>query len=160
MGDFNICEPEERRFNVWNQTFTDGGTERPPCFIPFFPHVLEIAQPDYTRRHSSVVGIMRTLSRIDRIFINLPTAEAREFHCYSHVCENLGNQTIPSDHAAVRLVIQKPTNRRQQGKRIPSWMFKHPFFFALSKKKKKGFTMTTDFYRSGTRRKGQKADSS
>ena len=23
-GDFNICEPEEGRFNVWNQTFTDG----------------------------------------------------------------------------------------------------------------------------------------
>ena len=24
IGDFNICEPEEGRFNVWNQTFTDG----------------------------------------------------------------------------------------------------------------------------------------
>ena len=33
-------------------------------------------------------------------------AEARDFHCYSHVFENLGNRTIPSDHAAVRLVIQ------------------------------------------------------
>ena len=22
-GDFNICEPEEGRFSVWNQTFTD-----------------------------------------------------------------------------------------------------------------------------------------
>ena len=26
MGDFNICEPEEGRFNVWNLTFTDGDT--------------------------------------------------------------------------------------------------------------------------------------
>ena len=26
MGDFNICQPEEGRFNVWNQTFTDGDT--------------------------------------------------------------------------------------------------------------------------------------
>ena len=32
-------------------------------------------------------------------------AEARDFHCYSHVFENLGNRTIPSDHAAVRLVM-------------------------------------------------------
>ena len=66
----------------------------------FFPHVLEIAQPDYTRRDSTALGIIRTLSRVDRIFINLPTAEARDFHCYSHVFENLGNRTIPSDPAA------------------------------------------------------------
>ena len=41
-------------------------------------------------------------------------AEARDFHCSSHVVENLGKKTIPSDHAAVRLVIQKPTHRGQQ----------------------------------------------
>ena len=59
--------------------------ERPPCFISFFPHVLEIAQPDYTRRDATALGVIRTLSRIDRIFINLLVAEARDFHCYSHV---------------------------------------------------------------------------
>ena len=40
--------------------------ERPPCF--FFPHVLEIAQPDYTRKDSPVIGIIRTLSRIYRFY--------------------------------------------------------------------------------------------
>ena len=35
LGDFNICEQEEGRFNVWNQTFTVT-RERPPGFIPFF----------------------------------------------------------------------------------------------------------------------------
>ena len=30
------------------------------------------------------------LSRIDRIFINLHMAEARDSHCSSHVVENLG----------------------------------------------------------------------
>ena len=44
-------------------------------------------------------------------FINLPMAEARDFHCFSHVFENLKNRTIPSDHGAVRLIIQKPTRR-------------------------------------------------
>ena len=96
--------------------------ERMQCFIPFFPRVFEIAQPDYTRRDSTALGIIRTLSRIDRIFINLPMAEARDFHCYSHVFENLGNRSIPSDHAAVRLVIQKPTPRGHLSKRIPSRM--------------------------------------
>ena len=73
---------------------------------------------------SSAFGIILTLSRIDRIFQNLPVAEARDFHCYSHVFENLGNRTIPSDHAAVPLVIQKPTTRGNMSKRIPSWMSK------------------------------------
>ena len=49
-------------------------------------------------------------------------AEARDFHCSSHVVENLGKKTFPSDHAAVRFVIQKPTNRGHQSKRIPRWM--------------------------------------
>ena len=44
-------------------------------------------------------------------FHNLPMAEARDVHCCSHVVENLGKRTIPSDHAAVRFVIQKPTHR-------------------------------------------------
>ena len=131
LGDFNIGEPEEGIFNVWNQTFTDGVAGKNAMFHSFFPNVLEIAQPDYTRRDSTVVGIIRTLSRIDRVFINLPMAEARDFHCYSHVFENVGNRTIPSDHAAVRLVIHTPTNREQQGKRIPSWMSKHPVFCSI-----------------------------
>ena len=76
-------------------------------FHSFFPHVLETAQPDYTWRDSTALWIIRTLSRIDRIFMNLPVAEAQDFHCCSHVFENLGNRTIPSDHAAVRRVIQE-----------------------------------------------------
>ena len=32
MGDFNFCEPEEGRFNVWNQTFTDGDTGKAALF--------------------------------------------------------------------------------------------------------------------------------
>ena len=47
-------------------------------------------------------------------------AEARDFHCYSHVFENLEKRSIPSDHAAVRVVIHKPTIPGHQGKRIMS----------------------------------------
>ena len=55
-------------------------------FHSFFPHVLEVAQSDYTRRDSTALGVIRTLSTIDRFFFsNLPMAEARDFHCYSHV---------------------------------------------------------------------------
>ena len=68
LGDFHICDPEEGRFNVWNQTFTDGDPRKTAMFHSFFPHVLEVAQPDYTRRDSTALGIIRTLSRIDCFF--------------------------------------------------------------------------------------------
>ena len=123
-----LCEPEELRFNVWNQTFTDGDMVIVALFHSLFPRVLEIAEPDYTRRDSSVSGVICTLSRIHKAFIHIPTAEARDFHCSSHVFENLVKRSIPSDHAAVRVVIQKPTMRGHQGKRIPSLMSKHPVF--------------------------------
>ena len=60
-------QTEERRLNVWNQTYTDGDAGKTALLHSFFPHVLEIAQPDYTR-DSTALGIIRTLSRIDRIF--------------------------------------------------------------------------------------------
>ena len=77
---------------------------------------------------------MRTLSRIDRAFFNLPVAEARDFHCYSHVTDNLGERSIPSDHVAVRVVAQKPTNRCDQVKRIPSGMSNNPLFLLYLEK--------------------------
>ena len=65
--------------------------------------------------------------------INLTVAEARDFHCYSHVFENLLKRSIPSDHAAVREVVLKPTIRCIQGKRIPSWMSKHTVLCSILK---------------------------
>ena len=99
---WDACGPEEGRFNVWNQTFTDGDMEKAALFHSLFLHVLEIVPPDFTRRDSSANGFIRTVSRIDRAFLNIPMAEARDFHCYSHVFENLVKRFIPSDHAAVR----------------------------------------------------------
>ena len=121
LGDFNICDSEEGRFNVVNQSFTDGDTGKTASLHSDIPSILEIAQPDYTWRDSSVGGIIRTLSRIDRIFINMPMAEVRDFHCYSHVFENLGNRTIPSDHTAGAFGHSKT---RQSGttNQTHSWM--------------------------------------
>ena len=99
--------------------------------LSFLPHVLEVGQSDCMRRDSTAFGVIRTLSRTDRIFINLHMAEARDFHYYSHVFENLVKEDIPNDHAAVRLVIPLP------------WMSKH-LIFALSCS---SFMKTTDSLR-------------
>ena len=89
IGDFSICEPEEGRLNVRNQTFTEGDAGETTLFRSIFPNVLEVAQPNFTRKDAAADGTPRTLFRIDRAFINFPMAEARAFHCYSHVSDNL-----------------------------------------------------------------------
>ena len=48
VGDLNIWEPGEGIFNVWNQTFTDGDMGKAALLHCLLPHVLEIAQPDFT----------------------------------------------------------------------------------------------------------------
>ena len=130
LGDINICDPEEGRYNVWNQSFTDGDPGKTAVFHSFHTSLRLTPQSDNTWRDSTVI---RTLSRTPRerdwsYFNNLPLAETRDFRCYSHVFENLGKQTIPSDHSAVRFVIQEPTNWEHQRKRIPSWMSKNWIF--------------------------------
>ena len=36
LDDFNICDPEEGRIHVWNQTFTDGDPTKTAMFHSFF----------------------------------------------------------------------------------------------------------------------------
>ena len=115
--------------NVWIHRWRPGKD----CCVPFFSFHTSLRLPNLItpKRDATNLGVVRTLSRIDRMLINLPMAEARDFHCCSHVVENLRKETIPSDHAAVLLVIQNPTNRGHQSKRIPSWMSKHPIFGSI-----------------------------
>ena len=68
LGDFNICVPEEGRFNVWNQTFTDGDPRKTAQFHSSFPHVLEIAQPVYTRRDSTALVIFTATPMSSKIW--------------------------------------------------------------------------------------------
>ena len=99
-GRYHFVNIQSRRNNlvIVNVHFEpDGHPRKTAVFHSFFQHVLEITQSDYTRRDFSVLGIIRTLSRIDRVLIKLPMVEARNFPCYSHVFKKLGNRTIPSD---------------------------------------------------------------
>ena len=44
IGDLNMCDPEERRFNVATQSFYEGD----PGGTAVFPHALDVAQPNCT----------------------------------------------------------------------------------------------------------------
>ena len=52
LGDFNICDPEEGRFNVWNRTFTDGDAGKTALFHSFFHTSLRLLNL-ITRRGTS-----------------------------------------------------------------------------------------------------------
>ena len=65
-------------------------------------------------------------------FINLPTSEARESNAF-YVFENVRERSVPIDHTAARVVIQKPTIHYNHSKRIPSWMSKHPVLSSIAK---------------------------
>ena len=77
--------------------------ERPPYFIPF--------SHTFLRLHNLI-----TRGDTPQPSGSYALYQGARFRCYTHVFENLGNLTIPSDHAAVRLVIHKPTSREQQCK--------------------------------------------
>ena len=80
--------------------------ERLPCSVHSFHTSLRLLNLITREGTPQPLGSYALFQGNYRIFISLPMAEARNFHCYSHVFENLGNPTTPSDHAAARLVIQ------------------------------------------------------
>ena len=90
------------------------------CSVPF-SHMLLNCATKLQGRIPPADGTPRTLSRIYRAFINVPMAEAHDFHCHPHVTDTLGERSMPSDHVAIRVVIRKPLDQCGTGKRIPNW---------------------------------------
>ena len=66
LGVFKVSEPEEGSTCRTRHSRWRFGKD---CSVPLilFPHVLQIAQLDCTRRDATALGIIRTLPRIDRI---------------------------------------------------------------------------------------------
>ena len=62
------------------------------------------------KKGTAANGTVRTLSRIDKAFINVPKAEARDFHCHILVTDKLCERSIQRHHVAIRVVRQKPLN--------------------------------------------------
>ena len=102
--------------------------ERLLCSILSFPTSLRLHNLTTQEETLQSLESFALCQGFDRFYNISPMAEARDVHCCSHVVENFGKKTIPSDHAAVRFIIQKPANRRHQSKHFPSWMSQHSTF--------------------------------
>ena len=55
LGDFIICDPEEGRFNVWNQSFTDGDPGKTAVFHFSFPTFLRL--PNLTTQEETLLSL-------------------------------------------------------------------------------------------------------
>ena len=133
MGDFKIFEPKEGRFNVWNQTFTEGDMEKRLSFILYFLaflKLLKLITPGEIPQSMVLYARYQRLMELLSLFLWLRRATSIATPMFF---ENLRKRSIPSDHAAVRVVIEKPTIRGHNGKCIPSWMPKHPVFCFILK---------------------------
>ena len=56
-----------------------------------------------------VDSVIRTLSRTDHAFTNVPMAEARDFRFQVQVVGDLGDASVPGDHLPIRIPFQKAT---------------------------------------------------
>ena len=106
--------------------------ERLPSSIPFFLMSSKSLSPTLRGETPQPMAQYAHCPRLTGPF-SFPMAEARDFQCCSHALENLGERSIPSDHAAVRVVIQKLTIRSNLGRRIPSCMSTHSVFCSILK---------------------------
>ena len=108
VGDFNICDPAEGRLNSRCQTCSDGDAIRAAALLAAFSRSVDIAQLFFTRKNMRRDGSIHMLSPIDRVLVNLPMAEMRDFQCRSHTVGTIGDKSVPSDHIPVRHVIERP----------------------------------------------------
>ena len=90
-GDFLlICDPKEGRLCVSNDD-----RKRTNACRAVFTLALELATSDLTRKEFAN-DTLPFLSQIDRAFINISMAEARDFRCRSHV---VGRLSVPAEAA-------------------------------------------------------------
>ena len=127
VGDFNMREPEEGRFSVWNQTFTEGVRGKRSFSVPFASMSLKLRSLAFQGK--TLLLMVRyahcpELTEHLLIFLWL-------WHCFSHVSDSLGERSIPNDNVAVRLGLEKPTIRCDHAKRVLGWMSKHPVFCSI-----------------------------
>ena len=88
----------------------------------FFPHVLEIAPPDFTRKDAAAGHSLISLLQKHEISIAVLTSLRTSVNVPSQVTTQ---QSV--------LSYRKPANWCHQVKRIPSWMSEHPVFCSILK---------------------------
>ena len=124
-GDFKNREPKEGPFDVVDPSFSDGHLGRTALFHSIFPQV------DAPRQDVSVDKFMRTLSRIDRAFINVSNVGSSRLSISGtsrRRCWRPLSSWRPSSDPHPE---QKATLRNPDSAPIRAWITKHPRFCSM-----------------------------
>ena len=139
LGDFNICDPEEGRFHVWNQTFTDGDREKLQLFSILSSHmslrllnlITREGTPQPLGPYVLCQGLIASLTYLwlRRVIITATPMSLKTI------------RVITQQYV---LSFKRPTPRGHLSKRIPSWMSKHPIFCSLLQRLHDDHRFSTD----------------
>jgi hypothetical protein len=128
-GDWNFVHSDDRRFDTATSTETASSDPIAIVFESTFRELVELAQPNYTRANSLLAptAALRTLSRIDRIYTNIPPADLHDLFIQVNTVGSLLDRGRPSDHVPVAARLARPIARDGPA-RLPNHIVTHPLF--------------------------------
>jgi hypothetical protein len=126
-GDWNFVSSGESRYDP--STLTELPTDHhiAEFFDDNFHDFTEHYQGDYTRKQTRH-NTLSTLSRLDRIYSNVPTAILLEYRPDTFITHLLTDPRLPSDHCPVLSRFRAPATSPPPRPRIPQWVTDHPQF--------------------------------
>jgi hypothetical protein len=128
-GDWNFIHSDDRRFDATTGNETAGTDPIAQVFEGLFGDLVELAQPNYTRANSLLAPAagLTTLSRIDRLYTNLPPADLHDLLVQVDTVGSVLDRHRPSDHIPVSARLSRQPVRHGPA-RLPNHIVAHPGF--------------------------------
>ena len=99
-GDWNFTASDDDRINLADTSAVGHDIALAEVFDGHSRHLVELYQPAFTRRQV-IRGGLTSLSRLDRIYVNLPPAELVDRRPFACTEGYISDPRIPSDHVPV-----------------------------------------------------------
>jgi hypothetical protein len=128
-GDWNFIHSDDRRLDTDSAAEVAGNDPIATAFEGTFCDLVELAQPNYTRANSLLAptAALKTLSRIDRLYTNVPPAELHDLSVQVDTVGSVLDRGRPSDHLPVTARLSRLMSRDGPA-RLPHHIVSHPFF--------------------------------
>jgi endonuclease/exonuclease/phosphatase family metal-dependent hydrolase len=126
LGDWNFVEKGDFRLHLSTGKATVENSAKIREFEHLFVDYVELHQDNFTRAGKKN-GLIETLSRIDRIYTNIPTGVLLDYDISAAALGSSAAAFDISDHLPVVVTIADKV--RPSGPcAIPAWIAAHPFF--------------------------------
>ena len=128
LGDWNFVHDDDGRIDLSAERLDRDNSGLGDAFDECYPSFTELHQPNFTRRgvqHGKVVS----MSRLDRLYCNVPADKYADFVLIGDVIGNVTKMRNPSDHIPMFCVLSlKPSRHPDLRLPIPKYIVNSPFF--------------------------------